>query len=421
MYRKISIDDLRIGMVIEKMDRAWVEHPFLTSRKKITSERHIALLREHGILEVTINTDEGEDLPPSPPEPAALPPAPPDPPPPAPPGRPRSDLPEPLERPVPFREEVHVARVVQREAQTVVQGVMQDVRLGKNIESGKVTKVVNDMIDSIFRNPDALSSLTRVKGYDEYTFVHSINVCVLSLTLGRHLAFPREDLRTLGIGALLHDAGKIRVPSAILNKAGKLTDDEFAVMKMHTVYSAEVLEAAEGVPAEAREVALQHHERFNGKGYPYGLQGDAIGRFGMVAAIVDVYDAMTSDRVYARGMPSFESIKKIYEWGGMHFRPEYVEHFIRCMGIYPLGTVVLLDTEEVAVVTTINHAKLLRPEVEIIFRNSRTRLPRPVHVDLMETGPDGKRYRRSIVRPLEGRKLNIDPQQFLSLPEVVPG
>ena len=391
MLRKISIDRLKIGMVVEKMDRSWTEHPFLANKKKITSEDQVQALREYGILEVHIDTDEGADVgTPTPP-----------------PGL--TDLAAPLPEEVPLREELQYAEETHREARSVVQDVMRDVRLGKNIESEKVGRVVGTMIDSIFRNADALSSLTRLKGYDEYTFVHSVNVCVLCLTLGRRLTYPRSDLEALGIGALLHDTGKLKVPSLLLTKSGRLDDGEMAEMKRHPLYSVEVLESTDGIREESKQVALQHHERWNGNGYPYGLKGDEIGRFGQVAALCDVYDAMTSDRCYQKGMPPYEGIRKINEWAGMHFPPDIVQCFIRCMGIYPVGTVVQLDTREIGVVTAVNRGKILRPRLTLLFRDLRTRLPEPVSVDLEEKSAGGRLFARTIVGPLDPSRLGIHP------------
>ena len=391
MLRKISIDRMKIGMVVEKMDRSWMQHPFLANKKKITSEDQIRALRAYGILEVYIDTDEGVDVEvPTPP-------------------RELTDLATPLPDEVPLPEELQYAEATQREAQSVVQVVMRDIRLGKNIESEKVGRVVGTMIDSIFRNADALSSLTRLKGYDEYTFVHSVNVCVLCLTLGRRLAYSRSDLQTFGIGALLHDTGKIRIPSAILNKPGRLDDAEIAEIRRHPLYSVEVLESAGGIPEDAKQVALQHHERWNGGGYPHGLREDEIGRFGQVAALCDVYDAMTSDRCYAKGMPPHEGIRKIHEWAGMHFPPDIVQSFIRCMGIYPVGTVVQLDTREIGVVTAVNREKILRPRLTLLFRDLRIPLQDPFPVDLEEKAPGGRRYARTIVGPLDPSGLGINP------------
>ncbi len=391
MLRKISVDELRVGMVVEKMDRSWMQHPFLANKKKITSEKQIRALRDYGIHQVHIDTDEGLDV-----EAPSLPPE-------------LTDLSAPLAEEIPLREELRYAEATHREAQTVVRDVMHDIRLGKNIESEKVVRVVGTMVDSIFRNADALSSLTRLKGYDEYTFVHSVNVCVFCLALGRRLDYSRHDMETLGIGGLLHDTGKIKVSPAILNKPGPLDDEETAEMRRHTLYSVEVLERAGGIPDGAKQVALRHHERWNGGGYPHGLRGEEIGRIGQVAAICDVYDAMTSDRCYAKAMPPHEVIRKIHEWADREFSIDVVQPFIRAMGIYPAGTVVLLDNGEIGVVTSVNREKILRPRLMILFRDAGTRVSDPFEVDLIDRTKSGRRFERTIVGPLDPADLALDP------------
>jgi HD-GYP domain-containing protein (c-di-GMP phosphodiesterase class II) len=291
---------------------------------------------------------------------------------------------------------------------------MHDVRVGKNIEGGKVSKVVGEMVDSIFRNRDALASLTRIKGYDEYTFVHSVNVCALCVTLGRHLDFDAEQLRQLGIGAMLHDTGKMKVPIEILNKPGRLTEREFLEMKKHPIYSAEIMSRTDGIPDEAKTVAIQHHERYHGNGYPYGLKGDEIRLFSQLTSIIDVYDAITSNRCYSKAMPAYEGIKKLYEWGKTDFNLPFVERFIQCLGIYPLGTVVQMDSSEIGVVISINHDMILRPQVLLMYKDERRRYPTPVVANLSERSPDGNRFLRSIVRPLNPAQWRIDVEQILA-------
>jgi HD-GYP domain-containing protein (c-di-GMP phosphodiesterase class II) len=418
MLKKIKVQDLRKGMFIVKMDRAWIDHPFLTNKKKITSESQINKLIEYGIKEVYIDPTKGVDVTDKPPISSRTPVAKPDiaetavkieqSTAPEPSSLISSDLPE-----VPFEVEIKKARVIQREALTVVKDLMQDVRVGKNIEGKRAAVVVNAMIDSIFRNQDALFGLSRIKDYDTYTFVHSINVCVLSLAIGRRLNFNRPELQELGVGALLHDVGKMKIPSAILNKPTKLTPEEFIEIKKHPFYSVGILERSGGIPEKAKEIALQHHERQDGSGYPFGLQGEQISRESQLVAIIDVYDAITSVRCYSRGMPAHEGVKKIFEWSKKDFNQELVERFVQAVGIYPVGTLVQLDTGEVGLVQTVNPAKLLRPRVFILYQDSRWCLHDPQEVDLMEKSESQQRYKRTIVKPLDPTKWNLDVNQFL--------
>jgi HD-GYP domain-containing protein (c-di-GMP phosphodiesterase class II) len=425
LLKKIKVEDLEVGMFVVDMDRSWFKHPFLTRQKTITSEKQILKLREYGIQEVYIDPERGRDTLTSQPLEKDL----------GPPPRPIVGTEEeqallqelPVATPqkimhfpsgaseegVLWAKEIEMARVVQREAQIVIRDILQDVRLGKNIESERVKQVVNNMIDSIFHNQAALVSLTRIKDYDEYTFVHSINVCIFCLTLGRHLNFSREELEQMGIGALLHDIGKMRIPPHILNKPGKLTEKEFSEIKKHPLYTLELLEKAKDIPEASKHVALQHHERYNGRGYPYGLRGEEIGHFGQIAAIIDVYDAITTDRVYQKAIPLHEGIRTIYQGSKEDFNQILVERFIQCVGIYPTGTLVLLDSEEIGIVCAVNQEKLLRPNVLLIYHDSETPYPQPFVVDLMEKGEDSQGFKRTIVRPIDFRQWNIPVDDFL--------
>jgi HD-GYP domain-containing protein (c-di-GMP phosphodiesterase class II) len=410
--KKIKIEELKIGMFIEDLDRPWFKHPFLTNKKRITSREQIEKLEAYGILEVYIDPKKGLDFPQDltiPEEPAfsseeIV-------------GRieEKQDTSQPPSLPeeIPLEKELGSARIVQQEAHTIIREVMQDVRLGKNVESEKVKVVVSRMIESIFRNRDALASLTRIKEYDDYTFVHSINVCILCLTLGRHLNFHAEELQQIGIGALLHDAGKMKVPLQILNKPGRVTEEEFFEIKKHPLYSMEVLEKAGGIPEASKQIALQHHERYNGRGYPYNLQGEEISKFGQISAIVDVYDAITSDRVYKKALSPYEGMQKIYEWAKIDFNQTLVERFIQCVGIYPIGTFALLDTGEMGVVSSINHEKLLRPNIHLIYQNFKNRYPQPMVVDLMEKSGDSQEFKRTIITPLDPTPWNIQVDDYL--------
>ncbi len=414
MVTKIKVENLQVGMLVVDVGRSWMNHPFLTKQKRIRSPKDIQNLKDYGIQEVSIEketkTDSaagffrqetnpffGEDLsqeienegPSLPPSPERVP-----------------------EKEVPFQEELKRASVIQQEAHSLIRDYMQDIRAGKNMDSQKVKRVVNRMIDSIFRNPEALVSLARLKGYDEYTFVHSINVCILCLALGRRLHFTREELQGIGIGALLHDAGKMKLPPQLLNKPGKVTEPEYKEIKKHPLLTLEVLEKAGKIPDVSLKMALQHHERYNGRGYPFGLMAHQISQFVQIAAIADVYDAITSDRCYQRGVPPHEGIKRIYEWSQSDFDPVLVERFIQLMGIYPAGTVVQLNSNEVGIVYAINREKILQPQVLLLFKDARDRYDEPRLIDLMET-PEDPRLQRSIVKAFDPRQWNINVEKYL--------
>lgn len=423
---KIRTENLKVGMFIVDMGRSWIDHPFLTNKKLITSPQQIEKLKEYGILEVYIDPQkswkqEEEDILPE-------------------------EMIEEEERisislpeenflfssscdssscqRIPTYQELAEAKNIHQEAHLIIRKVMQDIRLGKNIESEKTKRLVQRMIDSIFRNPDALVSLARIKGYDEYTFVHSINVCILCLALGRHLNLERERLEQIGIGALLHDIGKMKISNYILQKPGKLTEAELAEIKKHPLYSVEILEKVEGLAEESKLVALQHHERYAGHGYPFSLRGGEIGLFAQMAAIADVYDAITTDRCYKKASSPYQALQEIYLSANRDFDQLLIERFIKCMGIYPVGTIVLLDTQEIGIVWSVNHEQLLRPQVLLLFKDPKKRYRKTLVVDLMERDGNSGSYKRSIVRQLDPQKWNIfidenlpSPLHFSSVPQ----
>ncbi|HBG46859.1 MAG TPA: hypothetical protein DDW94_07705 [Deltaproteobacteria bacterium] len=285
-----------------------------------------------------------------------------------------------------FEEELVEAKEIRHEAEQLVRGFLQNARVGKKIESGKVEETVGKMVDSVMRNQDALTSLARLKSFDDYTFAHCVNVCILSLALGRHMGLSKESLYQLGLGAILHDIGKMLIPSHVLNKPGRLTEEEFSLMKRHAELGGEFLSGMGFLSEQSLEVVTQHHERYDGSGYYCGLAGDYIGLFGRIAAVADVYDAMTSNRVYQLGMPREDALKRLYQMRGSFFDPEMVERLIKCLGVYPIGTLVELNTGENAIVKMINHAHPLQPVVLLISDREQVPFPKPVVADLTADG-----------------------------------
>lgn len=283
---------------------------------------------------------------------------------------------------VDFNEELRDAREVRDEAEDLVRCFMQSVKAGEEIETNRVNETVGKMVSSIFRNQDALTSLSRLKSFDDYTFAHSVNVCILSLTLGRHMGLSGEALHNLGVGAILHDIGKMLVPETILKKPGALSDSEFKEMKRHTELGRDMLCRTRDITDESRRVTLHHHEKFDGSGYQDSLSGEDIHLFARIAAVADVYDAMTSNRVYQKGMLPEVALKKMYLMRGTHFDPALVERLIRSLGIYPIGSFVELSTGELAVVRMPNHEHPLQPRVLIFSRKDKTPCEKRIEVDL---------------------------------------
>jgi HD-GYP domain-containing protein (c-di-GMP phosphodiesterase class II) len=218
----------------------------------------------------------------------------------------------------------------------------------------------------------------------------------------------------IGIGGLLHDVGKMKIPPHILKKPDALSPDDWVEVRKHPIYSLEIMEESKGIPEPSKQVALQHHERYNGSGYPFGLKGDAIGMFGQIAGIVDFYDAITSDRYYQKAIQPHEGIRQIYERSEIEFNRLPVEQFVQCIGIHPFGTLVLLDTEEIGIVCAVNPETLLRPKVLVIYQNSKTPYAQPFLADLTERSDQSQSYKRSVIMPLDAQKWNIHVEAYLS-------
>ena len=402
MIKKIAIEHLIPGMYIHDINCGWMDHPFLSSHFAVKDEATVRQLRAIGLHDVYIDTDRGLDvrdamtseevrreietemlhLATQPQNPAAA---------------------------VPLGEEVRRARHLQVEANRIAKDMLSDIRLGKQIEMERVEPLVEKMVDSIFRHQDALIPLARLKHHDEYTFQHSVSVCALTVAFARGLKLPREVIKEIAIGALLHDVGKAKVPDEILNKPAKLTDAEFSKMKSHVVQSVILLQHTPGVSQIALDVAGQHHERFDGTGYPNKLKGDEISLYGQMGAIVDVYDAITSERVYHKGMPPTEALRKLLEWSKFHFSPEMVQTFIRTLGIYPTGSLVRLDSGRLGVVMEQHAEKLLQPVVKVFYHGQKQYYLPPEEIDLSHPACQDK-----IAGHESFEKWGIDPYNWVA-------
>lgn len=327
----------------------------------------------------------------------------------------RSAHPEPPEPPrplaaIPSLDELAQARQAYMAAKQVVEQAMTDVRLGREIAVDSVRQTVETMADNVLHNPDALTSLSRLKSFDEYTFYHSVNTCILALAVGNHLCLERDSLVALGIGALLHDIGKMAIPLEILNKPGRFTPDEYEIMKQHALRGAETLAATTGLHESCIQPALQHHERCDGSGYPFRLTRKDLSLFGRISSIVDIYDAMTSDRVYHRVIPAYEALRYLYGLGqGGLVDPELVQHFISCVGIYPVGSCVKLNTGAIGIVQAIHRENLLRPVVLLVRAPDQTAIDPAQPLDLW-TEPASRSW---IAEALAPQLVQIDPRQYL--------
>jgi HD-GYP domain-containing protein (c-di-GMP phosphodiesterase class II) len=384
---------VRPGVFISRLDRPWTETPFLLQGFMVRSEDEAEQLRRYCnyvYIDVQRGADvadvgsalapereesHGEALPAdataqeAPPPSAAKRPA---------------DLRGVMgPYPVSMEEEVQHARGLHRDTRTLLNSILEDARLGKSIDSPAVKAAVADLAESILRNPDALTFLTQLRAKDEYLVFHSLNCCVFSLVFGRHLNLPIEDLRVLGLGGLLHDVGYVKLPSDLLLKPADLTPEEFRQMKAHVEEGVSILRSTPGIPRTVLEGVRDHHERLDGTGYPQGLQGQEISLFGLATAIIDTYDALTTDRPWRSGITAAEALRTLYESRQQKFHEGLVLQFIQCIGIYPVGSVVMLNTGDIAAVVASDPRHRLQPKVRLLFDGQGNRYDAPVLVDLL--------------------------------------
>jgi len=393
-------------MFVYDVGRSWLKHPWRTKSKTIESSQDIDLLLEFGITEVTIDLAKGltpEDVhnQVDPVEKKA---------PPAIQQVERRTRPRPEKHPdlASLEEEIPKARQAHIQALDITREFINDARTGNKIDVEKVQESVDGMIDSLFRNRDALLTILKLKTYDEYTFTHSLNVGVLAMSVGRSLNLSRDELSALCMGGMFHDVGKTGVPEKILNKPGRLTEAEFEVMKGHPVIGFNLLEHYKNIPSISLDVIRFHHERIDGSGYPDGLVESRMGPHIVISGMADVYDALSTDRVYHKGMPPHEALKIVFSLRGKQFPPEMVDTFIHSLGIYPPGTTVKLNTGETSVVHSVNHSSMLRPKTIIVFDKKGQAVTKTKIMDLNEQGFSD----RQIVEVVDPKALGIDPAKY---------
>ena len=305
-------------------------------------------------------------------------------------------------------------------AKITVKSIMSGIRLGRMIDMNQARETVNTIVDSVLRNKDALAWLTKIKEKDNYTAEHSLNVCILATAFARHLGHDEEDIRKIALSGLLHDVGKSRVPDDILNKEGRFDDQEFEIMKMHTVYGRDLLMSLSDADRVAIDVAHSHHERIDGKGYPRRLKENQIPYFAKVVSLADCYDAITSTRCYDKGRASMEALDIIYKCRGTQFDEHLALEFIRCIGIYPPGSIVQFTNGEVGIVLATDEQNKLKPKVLLVLDADKKRRQERV-VDLMRGGKDMHGQPYSITQELANGTYGVDLQEYLRKGLVLKG
>lgn len=367
MLKKIGVEKVRQGMYIQEICANWMDHPFWKSKFLLEEPKDLNALKQSGVREVWIDISKGLDVEIVKREEAQAP------------------EPKPVAQAViqvPIHEELGRAKAIRNKAKEAVTSMFQEVRMGKALHPGDAAGLVDDITLSVTRNPSALLSLVRLKNKDDYTYLHSVAVCALMVALGRQLGLEADALKSAGIAGLFHDVGKMMIPEEVLNKPGKLTDEEFSVIRTHPERGWEILKASREVDDVALDVCRHHHERVDGKGYPDGLSGDLLTLFARMGAVCDVYDAITSERCYKAGWDPADAIRKMAQWQEGQFDAAVFKAFVKTVGIYPAGTLVRLKSMRLAIVTEQTARSLLKPIVKVIFSIRANGPLQPELVDL---------------------------------------
>ena len=313
-----------------------------------------------------------------------------------------------------FTEHLIQARKTRDKTRSYIDNMLGEARMGKIVDTKKAKSLVAELAKNLAISIDASVWLTQLKDRDEYTAIHSLNVCVLSLTFGRALKLPEKELHELGLGALLHDIGKMRVPLKVLNKPGKLTPDEFEIMKSHPGMGYELIRSDKNLSTEVLKIVRNHHERLNGEGYPDKLAEENISYFTKIVSITDVYDAITSDRCYHDGMTPHDALKNLYEWMPGNFDARLIESFIRTIGIYPVGSIVELQTGHIGIVVSLNETHRLKPLLMLIMNRDKEYYPQRKLINLASSIWNEKESKPEISRILDPKEYNIDVKKIIN-------
>ncbi|WPB59280.1 HD-GYP domain-containing protein [Xylophilus sp. GOD-11R] len=371
-------------MFLHRLDGSWLNSPFWRRAFVIEDDADLHSLKTSGIQEVWIDIARGLDVAP-PAEPIEMPPgdlealAAPTTPPTA------VAIVVPDDKPVPLHEELERAREICEQGKERVASMFSEIRMGRAIDAGGAVSLVNEIASSVARNPGALIGMARLKTVDDYTYMHSVAVCGLMVALATQIGLPPDEVREAGLGGLMHDVGKALMPLHVLNKPGSLSEAEFTVMKSHAEEGWRLLKNGGAVTPAVQSVALHHHERFDGSGYPARLAGEAISLHARMGAICDVYDAITSTRPYKSAWDPAHAVRQMARWKG-HFDPTLFQAFIRSLGIYPIGSLVQLESGFLAVVCEQNTDTLLTPVVKAFYSMKSGARIEPRRLDLGQAG-----------------------------------
>ena len=411
MKKEVSVDQLEFGVFIAELDRPWTETPFTYQGFVLETKRELEALRKY-CRKVYIDLDRGPDLSGrsqpgagNPAEPPRMPP-------------PKPSLLASIKIRVAYRqqstvdEELPAAKAAHKQTVAVLREIISNIEAGKALDALRVQQAVNSMAESVVRNPDAMMLLANLLEKGTHALNRAFGVSIYMLAFGRFLQLPREQLDLLGMLGLLQDVGMTAIPEEVMHKEGPLTKAEIMVCRSHIAHSVSILRDTPGLPEQLAALASLHHERWDGSGYPQGLKGDQIGLFGAIAGLVDCFDAMIYNRPYGEIYSPSNALNQLYNSRNILFDGALVEQFVHCIGIFPVGSLVELNSGEVGIVIAQNIARRLLPRVMVVLDARGNPLRPQLVLDLIQEpkAAPGVPYR--IKRTLEQGSVPIDPAEF---------
>ncbi len=400
---KVNINQLQIGMYICELDRPWLETPYPLQGFVLETEADIQGLLSHcKFVYIDVRRSTENEL---------------------------HQIKEGLQPQFSTKDQQHIYRIKYKDSHSMEQelppakeqfesmsvnteNLIKNLTEGKKLDLVKIKESTKQMVESVIRNPDAILWLMRLKQSDNYMYQHSLRCSILAIAFGRQLGLTKRHLNNLALGAALMDIGKLKLPKTLLNRPGKLLDDEFEMIRDHVRLSLEMIGESGHDAQEVSDMVATHHERMDGKGYPKGLKGTEIPLFGRIAAIVDCYDAISSTRTYAAALSPGEAIKRLYEWRKIDFHQALVEVFIQALGIYPAGSLVELSTGEVGVVMSEYRSRRLRPKIMLILDSNKCLNKEFPTIDLYQITETEDGQKINIQQSLEPGSFGINPGEL---------
>lgn len=393
--RKVTVGQLHVGMFIEEvLDQRGVV--LVAGSYLIRKEEQIEYLKRRGIeyVYIDINKGNGDKV------------------------TETVEVQEPLEQkvdePLHYLKEFENAEKIHKKAIECTRNLLESVKAGSSFSTREVRHSVEDIVTNVVSSPDASIGQCQMVKNDDYLYTHPVNVSVLMSSLAHSLGYSSERLVDIGMGGLLHDIGKMRIPERIINKPGKLSQTEYALIRKHTLFGMDIIKGKRGICDITQKIVVQHHERYNGSGYPFGIQGKRLHYAGLMGAVADVYDALTSDKIYQNSITPQKALALIFKGCDNEFSREIVQLFTKSLGIYPVGSFIKLVSGEMGIVLQRNSKHLLAPKVLLLFNKNGIRLPLPRILDLWECQKQENGDQFKIKISLNPHMFNIKISDFLT-------